>query len=530
MFRRSLPVIFTLLFLANLNTYSQEVLYGSISGKVLHKDNPVVGARLEFIPDNAQQLKRSAISNENGEYNIQRLTPGVYSLTVYKDGYVVKSEEGKAKVAITKGSSVKQDITMSRGGVIYGKVLDSKGNGVPGISVSAIKINLDKKRIIPLEENSPGNPTITDDRGHYRMYSLVPGTYVVGVNVNSSGHWKWIGSSYYPGVRELSKVAYVNLLEAEEKGDIDIKVDLARKGFAFTGTLISSIDSNPLRGVDIRLLKTSDIPAKYFARTDEGGIFKFEGLSAGDYKLTTLNINSPLTNVDRNITIVNSDLSNFPINVNPVPAMKGAVYLMDGKLLKPYKEPNLGVGLIRNGKSELKANIDEKGAFSLSPLVQGVYHWRFYGLPKTVYVKSILNGNEDITVKALKLSGEEPLNEIKIILSDKSSVVKGTISKENFPTGFDLDVFLFPTEHERFISELFNRRVKVDPDGKFEITRVGPGRYYFVAVGSPKEKTQNKLKAVFELIRKNKITEKNILILKEGESKTEVQPLVIHPN
>ncbi len=170
---------------------AQTVGTGLILGQVVTGDTgtPVRRARVSL---SSAELRgqRSTMTDDEGRFVFTQLPPGRYSMTASKAGYVNiaygAKAPGRAGTPIQLEEGQKLDsraISLPKGGVVTGVVLDEYGEPSPGTPVRALRtvIRTGEKRL-----ESAGTNT-TDDRGMYRIYGLQPGQYVVTAQPRNTG-------------------------------------------------------------------------------------------------------------------------------------------------------------------------------------------------------------------------------------------------------------------------------------------------------------------------------------------------------
>lgn len=170
---------------------AQAVGTGLILGQVVTGDagTPVRRARVAL---SGAELRgqRSTMTDDEGRFVFTQLLPGRYSMTVSKAGYVNIAYGAKAPgragtpIQLEDGQKLEsRAISLPKGGVVTGVVLDEYGEPSPGTPVRALRtvIRTGEKRL-----ESAGTNT-TDDRGIYRIYGLQPGQYVVTAQPRNTG-------------------------------------------------------------------------------------------------------------------------------------------------------------------------------------------------------------------------------------------------------------------------------------------------------------------------------------------------------
>ena len=140
------------------------------------RPRPLRRARV-FVTGPGLPMGRAAITDDAGAFAIDALTPGRYSVSAVKDGFVTMNygaagplRPGTA-VAIGNGEMRNLALRLPRGAVITGVVTDVDGLPAQGVSVNAYASRLfglagDRRLAV-----APGTiASMTDDRGIYRIY------------------------------------------------------------------------------------------------------------------------------------------------------------------------------------------------------------------------------------------------------------------------------------------------------------------------------------------------------------------------
>lgn len=166
---------------------------GRISGRVTLEgaNTPVAGARIMLMP--AMPAGRPAgrpagpmgpppqtLTDQEGRFAFERLTPGTYRIDAQKTGYAPLLDLSRARtVEVGAGQAIDGvDLQLQRGAVIAGKLLDPAGDPLPEARVMALR------RVSPpgapprlMPAFGPGQPT--NDLGEFRVSGLPPGEYFV---------------------------------------------------------------------------------------------------------------------------------------------------------------------------------------------------------------------------------------------------------------------------------------------------------------------------------------------------------------
>lgn len=156
-----------------------------ITGVVSTTDTPPQPVRKAIVTITSSTMtnSRTTISGEDGRFVISGLPEGRFSVSVRKAAYIpgaygaTRPGRPGTALALQAGQKAEITLTIARAAVLAGVLRDQQGEPVPGIQVSAL-------RITPSATSgnlfSTSDQTITDDRGAYRIFGLLPGEYAVG--------------------------------------------------------------------------------------------------------------------------------------------------------------------------------------------------------------------------------------------------------------------------------------------------------------------------------------------------------------
>src|SRR5215203_3380080 len=113
---RNLIISTVLLFIFSIAAFAQD---GKISGKVTYGDNtPSHGATVQIV-----QLKRTVVTDEEGNYIFENIPAGRYSVAVHNDGFADSTKtidfSGGTDAALDfqlEISSIKEEVTVTASG------------------------------------------------------------------------------------------------------------------------------------------------------------------------------------------------------------------------------------------------------------------------------------------------------------------------------------------------------------------------------------------------------------------------------
>lgn len=169
---------------------AQPVGTGTISGVVVNDaGTPVRRARVTL---SGGELRggRSTATNDEGAFEFGALPTGRFTLTASRAGFVTNQYGAKragrpgTPIQLAAGQKMERaTVTLPRGSVVTGVVVDDSGEPSPGTQVRVMRFVM-RSGERALEQ--AGSDT-TDDRGMYRVYGLQPGDYMVSAAPRNQG-------------------------------------------------------------------------------------------------------------------------------------------------------------------------------------------------------------------------------------------------------------------------------------------------------------------------------------------------------
>ncbi len=159
----------------------------SIAGTVVNDEERAVPVRRAVVTVAGPGLvpSRSAITDDDGRFTIERLPAGRFTISVSRASFITSiygaKRPGKPGTAVVV--AVGQRVTgltvkLWRGAVIAGVVRTEDGQPAEGLTVRVIAAHqTPEPSIFTLDSNSAK----TNDAGEFRIFGLMPGSYLVSV-------------------------------------------------------------------------------------------------------------------------------------------------------------------------------------------------------------------------------------------------------------------------------------------------------------------------------------------------------------
>ena len=234
----------------------------------------------------------NATTDDEGSYRLDNVPAGHYCIDAFAPTSSGLQKLGSLSktLSIKDGESVEGiDLTLTKGGVITGKITDSEQRPLIDASVTIYRI---------AGSNGYGiyKRALTDDRGVYREYGLPPGDYTISVGQSKStgGYVGLLADSYkttyYGGVSDMKAAKKVNIETDQEAGDVDLQMGQPVKSYTVSGIILDADSNAPIQNANIVCIEYGPDGKPTMARSlstlsNTKGEFFIENLSPGHYAL-----------------------------------------------------------------------------------------------------------------------------------------------------------------------------------------------------------------------------------------------------
>src|SRR5262249_6326543 len=285
-----------------------------ISGRVTIDGEPAQGAEVMLRRGDDRRIQLgvgippilTATTDAEGRYKFSDVAAGGYIVSVHAPAYALQVERRRRSDA-GKGLNVSEndnlenvDLTMTRGGVVTGKVTDEDGRPVIAESVTVFRLDQQGKRI-QTNAFEPFGREETDDQGVYRIFGIEAGRYLVAAGTSPEEINMRTDSFYartlHPDTTDQSKAKVIEIKPGRETANRDIRIARPAKGYMASGRVIDAETGKPVPGVMIQygiLKETGRGISAHFNLvnwpTNSAGEFRLEGLSPNKYKVGLANL------------------------------------------------------------------------------------------------------------------------------------------------------------------------------------------------------------------------------------------------
>ena len=518
---------FALTVCAQANDANTSAPSGVITGRVTNLNGELPNNATVYISasGNLTGPPRSAAVNGDGSFKIDSLEVGVYRVWASAPGFVADAPSSTdTRGYVHTGEST--NLRLRKGGVITGTVLSSNNAPVVGTSVRAFRVRDEAGK--PIETVSSFNERFTDDRGVYRIYGLMPGTYVVAAGGVSRLYGGYGTTGYDQDVPTYAPsstrdTAIEITVRSGEEGTADVQYR-GEPGHAITGKVAGMVQTSSgiISGASITVIdiKTHTVvmTSSAAAFTEYG--FAVYGMPDGEYELVAQSFSPQTRDIKaseaKRVKVQGADVTGITLTVGPLPAISGRV-LLDNTTSEcvTHRDTALQQTIIfgrrekqpaksMNAKTDTATDLvplmfadqstdavaDAKGDFVLRNLHAGTYRLGFNLPSRGWYVKSVTQGlnprnadariiSDGITLNTQSVSG------INVTISEGAALVHGTVvTSEGKPSRDRMLIYFVPAEKENASNLLRYFESRSDADGKFELRNVPPGEYLLIPLSA----------------------------------------------
>ena len=475
-----------------------------VRGKVADPGGrPIVHAEVRLVSTQSGRptLIRTTHSETDGRFELRGLPGGQVSIVASRAGYFPsRPASGPAPMTsfLMAGGERRDDIELHLApwASLEGRVVDERGDPVAEAAVQLLlpRYENGERSLVPANISA----LLTDDRGHYRIYAIPPGQYIVSATVAdvSTGELPGYGRGYFPGVSDPAMAQYISIVPGSDV--VGIEVPLTRLRTArISGTLLNP-QGEPTSGGSVQLIPTgSAVAVSDGARIIErDGSFEFVNVTPGQYVIQVSrgrsNTNS-WTEGDfaaMRVDVDGEDISGLVIRAGVGSAVTGRILLNTDT---PDKEPAATPNRIRllpvpvdplfapsNGVA--RARINDDWTFELAGLT-GTRRLQLVAAPPGWALEAVRVNDLDVTDQPLAFGGPEgSLWNVEVVLTDRFGTVTGTVTDER-GRPVAATVIVYSTDPDkRYPSSRFTRRTGAGTSGTFSLRGLPAGQYYAAAV------------------------------------------------
>lgn len=256
----------------------------------------LAGVTLILTPSREDLTEQTVLTDATGAYSFTGLRPDTYTLTLrFPEGMVLSKLDGNVTLPLTHGLNEQQVnieiglgeewLNQALGGVIPSKMsgqvwVDENDNG----RMDAGEITPENETLTLLDETGAVFAQVqTDAEGRFAIDGIAPGVYSLAYDLKEGTQAARLGDSTF--TTEGSQLVMTEIEISENNNYtapmLGLKIDTSIGGMVWCD---NAGEIAPLSGAEVILLdeKGSELQT---ATTGEDGIYRFDGLMPGNYRL-----------------------------------------------------------------------------------------------------------------------------------------------------------------------------------------------------------------------------------------------------
>ncbi len=487
-----------------------------ISGRISSDSAPITNARVIVNRFNANSASQIVRIDSTGAFQTKPLEPGLYSVSALMPGLIRETSGLTTPIFYRPGDKV--DIKFVKGAVITGSVKNASGDPLVGVPVRAIRIRGPNGDPLPVALTL--RETQTDDRGVYRLYGLLAGTYVVSAGgprrqfgPGSPSAYEGYAPTFAPSATR-DTATQIQLNNGEEvQADVQFREE---RGHVISGTIAGATTSDgpQIFGTSVTLVDPRNRAEVASATASNGNNFGFAlyGVQDGEYEVNAVQASasgeqlaSPVTR----IKVEGADVTGVKLTVAPLASLEGRVTfendpkaacgkhrasalaetIVSGRRYEPSSRtkdlPPIDVPLFARNVSR-SSPVDSRGVFSFKSVHPGTYQIDATAPAPGWYIRAIAPERAapgvNIPRDGISIKRGDRISGVTVTFTEGAAKLTGRITTgEGQAMPVKLRVYLVPSERTATDNILRFFEKNADADGKFSIDNVAPGSYWIVA-------------------------------------------------
>ena len=485
-----------------------------IAGIVISDDADAKPVRRVRVTCSGGDASATAITDDRGRFVFSGLKAGRYQITGAKDSWITAAYGAKkpgrpgSAIALTDGQQITITLKLLRGSVITGVVTDYNHEPAAYTTVSAMGYMMQQgaRRLTVFRS------AVSDDRGIYRLYGLLPGDYLVAVagRARDAGELRMVDSrlrsertvafapTYYPGTTSAMQAGVVTLGPAQEREAIDFELQLVPTAhIEGTVTLIDGSPATVPTQVDLIASAQSTFPGAPLAavrstRPGEDGTFRMSDVPPGTYTVLA-HTAAPVTWSAADIIVNGDDIGGLALALQPGMTLTGYLTFEATRLKPPADLTSVNVSLqpVQSATAVSFAAsgrvLDQAGRFEITGILPGRYRLTLSlpGLnrPGNWFLRSATVNGRDVLDATLDILPGGSVRDALVSVTDRPAQLAGTVQNAAGGGANEFTVIVFPTDQALWLPH--SRRtfaVRPSADGAFAFHGLVPGDYFIAAI------------------------------------------------
>jgi hypothetical protein len=469
---------------------------------------PVKKALIELIADNqAQGGNYTTLTDPDGAFRIENITPGRYHLFVERSGFLdTDKQRGRTDgriLTLTAGQELNDlHLRLQAAAVIHGRVTDEDGDPLPNAEVTA----LHQTFIAGHKHWEQAGAERSNDLGEYRIANLSAGNVYISVSpppdfktlIENAGPEAaarnakadpspstTYQTTYYPGTADRSQATPIPLHPGDEfpaNFTLTPSPSLSIRG---------SVVNVPPRASATIMLQSRDFSLVLNgAEMHKDGSFVIHDVSPGSYTILASIEGSPVPMTARqSLQVGSTNVEGLRLSPQPGTTMQGRMRVearnaagrFDPErvflaLQSVESEQDEGMLVSRENFSNL-AHVGRDGSFQWTDVPAGSYYVQVMGDTTSNegwFVKSVAAGGRDVNESGITVDGG--IVTLDLVISANGGVVEGVVVDRKGEPVANAVVVAVPEARMRSRIDHYHKTV-ADQTGRFSLRGLRPGDY-----------------------------------------------------
>jgi hypothetical protein len=495
-------VIRSLITGALLALVSQERVVHSLHGYVIDAQTGSPVRRALVVASSPDGNRVNASSDAEGRFELRELVAGKYTLSASKPGYLTsvygQARHGGPGIPIDVPGQIADaavKMTIFRGGVIPGRIVDERGEPVPLAQVRALQYKYNAAGRQLSLASAQGSSRTTDDLGSFRLYGLTPGRYFVvatgpvvpSIPLTPGVDVRLPLTTYYPNTADAASAQPILVEAGKDTPPITIALGASPpvrvRGHVIRSTgepFAGSIEVTPNENHAVMLATSS------LMRPD--GSFELPRMIPGSYQITA---HERVTNSSRvpeaGHAIVNvgtEDIDDVLIVTGKAGIARGRVVTDTGSVpsggVLQLSVATVGAsGRDRVWRSNGPAPVKNDWSFEVDGLV-GTHMFQIVSPNQQWIVHSVRTNGQDVTDTGLSFGPNDVVDDLVIVVTRTSNELSGTVTDATGRKTSDAWVIVFPADSSLWKSTRWIRATQPDRRGAFRVEALPASDSYLV--------------------------------------------------
>jgi hypothetical protein len=453
--------------------------FGSVDGQVIDAATgaPVRKATLTLWREH-DPFHRTTAPGPGGSFEFQNVPPGEYTVSAAARGYLEFTQSSGSRVTITLATGQTLSgilLRLKPQAAVSGRIFDEDGDPLAKVEVQLWRVTYaDGLRKLERVHEAAN----TDDRGWFRIPSLVPGKYYVSASPsdrtfngrpNDDARY---ARTFYPGTFDPMMASPVDLKSGDELDKVDMKLRKIQIAHV-TGRVLSALPAT-----------VSLYPDNSFSNFHQAtvtavpeGAFAFSDVLPGSYHLQVrIHEGEQDAWAFQPISVGSGGLDDVTIAPNPAVSVRGTVTVEGEGTTIDFSKVAIRLRWVDYGGGvETVSKVQGDGTFEMDDLPPGKYRVSCTLLPPGFYLRALKSGGQDLPERVVDVGTS---SQLEVLLSPKAASVTGTVlSPDSGKPAPRAAVVLVPQERERAHDPTLYPIFPADSSGKFAGSNIPPGEY-----------------------------------------------------